>query len=63
MLQMIVLAVIFMVMTLFIFIAYGTFAHVVRSYVVASPRLIQRAQRSFAIIFAALGAKLAMAEQ
>lgn len=58
-----VLSGVFMVMTLFVFIIYGAFAHGVRSYVVRSPKLMQRVQRSFALLFAALGAKLAVAEQ
>ncbi|PLX73006.1 MAG: lysine transporter LysE [Desulfuromonas sp.] len=63
MLQMFVLSTIFMVMTLFIFVGYGGFAHAVRSYVANSPRSILRVQRTFAVVFAALGAKLAMAER
>lgn len=61
--QMFILSGVFMVMTLFIFIIYGAFAHGVRSYVASSPKLMQRTQRSFALLFAALGAKLAMTEQ
>ena len=57
------LSTVFMVMTLVIFILYGIFAHGIRTYVFRSPRLIQKFQRSFAVIFAALGLKLAMAEQ
>lgn len=62
-LQMFMLSVVFMVMTLFIFMAYGAFAHAVRSYVASSHRMVRRVQRSFAVIFAALGVKLAMAER
>ncbi len=61
--QMLVLSAVFMAMTLVIFILYGFCAHGVRSYVVSSPNLMQRFQRSFALLFAALGAKLAMSEQ
>jgi threonine/homoserine/homoserine lactone efflux protein len=60
--EMFVLSVAFMVMTLVIFILYGVSANGVRRYVVNSPRVIVRLQRSFAAIFAALGAKLAMTE-
>ena len=61
--QMFLLSLAFMAMTLSIFIIYGTFAHAVRSYVTNSPKLMQRIQRSFAMAFAALGVKLALAEQ
>jgi len=61
--EMFLLSGVFMAMTLFIFILYGAFAHGVRSYVATSPGLLQRTQRSFALLFAALGAKLAFAEQ
>lgn len=63
MLEMFVLSTIFMVMTLFVFVGYGGFAHAVRSYVVNSPRSVLRVQRSFAVVFASLGVKLAMAER
>ena len=61
--QMIILGVMFMAMTLIIFILYGISANGVRRYVVNSPRVILWLQRSFAATFAALGVKLAMAEQ
>ncbi len=62
-LQMFMLSTVFMAMTLLIFMAYGAFAHAVRSCVANSPGSVRRVQRTFAVIFAALGAKLAMAEQ
>ena len=61
--QMIILGVMFMAMTLIIFILYGISANGVRRYVVNSPRIILWLQRSFAATFAALGIKLAMTEQ
>jgi threonine/homoserine/homoserine lactone efflux protein len=61
--QMLILGVVFMAMTLIIFILYGISANGVRRYVVNSPRVIVWLQRSFAATFAALGAKLAMTEQ
>ncbi len=61
--QMIILGVMFMAMTLIIFILYGISANGVRKYVVNSPRVILWLQRSFAATFAALGVKLAMTEQ
>jgi threonine/homoserine/homoserine lactone efflux protein len=54
---------VFMAMTLIIFILYGISANGVRRYVINSPRVITRLQRSFAAIFAVLGVKLAMTDQ
>ncbi len=62
-LEMFLLAAVFMTMTLFVFILYGFSANSVRRYVVDSPKVSVRLQRSFATIFAALGAKLALTEQ
>jgi threonine/homoserine/homoserine lactone efflux protein len=61
--QMIILSLIFMAMTLIIFILYGISANGVRRYVVNSPKAIRWLQRSFAATFAVLGVKLAMTEQ
>jgi threonine/homoserine/homoserine lactone efflux protein len=61
--QMLLLSAVFMAMTLVIFILYGLLADAVRRYVVDSPRVVVRMQRSFAIVFAALGVKLALTEQ
>ncbi|MCU7851300.1 MAG: LysE family translocator [Candidatus Thiodiazotropha sp. (ex Monitilora ramsayi)] len=61
--NMLLLSGIFMGMTLFVFILYGLFANSVRSYVAHSPNIIKMAQRTFAVVFAMLGAKLAMAER
>ncbi|MBU3918220.1 LysE family translocator [bacterium] len=58
MLDMFILSLVFMVMTLIVFIAYGIAANRVSKHVVSSPRLIIWLQRSFAVAFAALGAKL-----
>ena len=63
MIEMFVLSVVFMAMTLIIFISYGISANGVRKYAVNSPRLIVWLQRSFAATFAALGVKLAMTDQ
>ena len=62
-LQMFLLSGVFMAMTLGIFIVYGICATGVRAYVADSPGKIRKLQRSFALVFAALGAKLAMTEQ
>lgn len=57
--QLIILSAVFMGMTLAIFVLYGLSADLVRAHVVTSPRRTRRLQRSFALIFAGLGAKLA----
>ena len=62
-LQMIVLSLIFMMMTLVIFVLYGISAHGVRKYIVSSPRGVTWIQRTFAATFAILGIKLALSEQ
>jgi len=61
--NMVILSLIFMLMTFVVFIMYGFFAHKVRRYVVDSPRVLAWLRRSFAMTFAALGAKLAATEQ
>lgn len=61
-LQMAVLSLIFMAMTLGVFIIYGISANSVRHYVVNSQKIITRLQRTFAFIFAGLGAKLALTD-
>ena len=53
----------FMGMTLFIFVLYGIAAHSIRAYIVSSSKRILWMQRSFAVVFASLGVKLAMSEQ
>ena len=58
--QLITLSLIFMGMTLVIFILYGLSANLVRRRVAGSPKLILILQRSFAVVFAAMGIKLAM---
>ena len=63
MFEMIILSVAFMAMTLVVFILYGISANGVRRHVVDSPRMIGWLQRSFAVIFAALGVKLVMTDQ
>ena len=61
--QLFFLSGMFMGMTLFIFVFYGITAHSVRAYIVSSPKRILWMQRSFAVVFASLGVKLAMSEQ
>ncbi len=62
-LTMLGLSSIFMLLTLIVFTLYGLFAHQVRQYINHSPQWLTWLQRTFAGIFIALGAKLAMAER
>jgi len=59
-LQLLWLSAVFMGMTLVIFILYGLSAHAVRTWVMQSYTRMAWLQRSFAVLFAALGAKLAL---
>jgi threonine/homoserine/homoserine lactone efflux protein len=61
--QMVELSAIFMLMTLVIFALYGILASGISTYLLNSPKVIRRVQRSFAVIFATLAAKLAFSEQ
>jgi len=61
--QMLVLSAIFMAMTLVVFLAYGFLAHGVRAWVLRSPRFLRRLNKTFAVVFAALGIDLALAEK
>lgn len=60
--HLLLLSGVFMLMTLMVFIGYGCCAHWVRNYLSHSPRIMNRIQRSFAMLFAALGIKLALSE-
>ena len=62
-LQLILLSAVFMGMTLVIFVLYGLFAHAVRHHLIASSRRTRLLQRSFALVFAALGVELALTRQ
>lgn len=61
--NMLVLGGVFMGMTLFVFILYGLLANSVRGYIASSPKIIKYVQRTFAVSFAMLGAKLALSER
>lgn len=61
--EMVLLSLVFMAMTLVIFILYGIAANGVSNHVVGSPKVVRWLQRSFAATFAALGVKLAMADR
>jgi threonine/homoserine/homoserine lactone efflux protein len=52
-----------MLMTLVVFAGYGLLAGTLRILILQSPRALKALQRSFAITFLALGAKLALAER
>jgi threonine/homoserine/homoserine lactone efflux protein len=53
----------FMAMTLVVFVLYGLFAAGVRDRVITRPKAMAWLRRSFAVGFAALGARLAFAER
>lgn len=61
--RMLLLSAIFMLMTLAVFVAYGLFANLVRSYISGSPRIVRWTQRVFSGIFVAMGIKLALTER
>ena len=61
--RMLGLSAVFMLLTFVVFVGYGTFAAAVRSHVISRPRVLMWMRRSFAGAFAALGAKLALAER
>ncbi len=50
-------------LTFVVFVGYGVFAASVRKHVIARPRVLTWMRRTFAGGFAALGAKLALAER
>lgn len=61
--RMLELSGVFMALTFAVFVVYGLFAAAVRDQVVSRPRVMAWMRRSFAAAFAALGAKLALAER
>ncbi|MEZ5660940.1 MAG: LysE family translocator [Burkholderiaceae bacterium] len=60
---MLVLGAVFMAMTFVVFVLYGAFAAWVSQRALGSSAALLWSQRSFAVVFAALGLKLAMAER
>ncbi len=58
--ELIFLSSIFMLVTLFVFLGYGVLASRVRNRVVGSPRVVVWLRRSFAVVFAVFGVKLAL---
>ncbi len=57
------LSAVFMAMTFAVFVVYGLFASAVRDRVVSRPKVMRWLRRGFAGAFAALGARLALAER
>jgi threonine/homoserine/homoserine lactone efflux protein len=63
MMEMFVLASVFMLITLVVFVLYGMGAAWLRQHVVANPKLVSHLQKFFALSFVGLGAKLAMEDR
>jgi threonine/homoserine/homoserine lactone efflux protein len=61
--RMLELSAAFMAMTFAVFAVYGLFAASVRDRVITRPKVMSWLRRSFAAGFAALGARLALAER
>ena len=53
---------VFMGLTLVIFILYGLLANSVRGWATSSPKIVRGCQRTFAVLFAALGIRLMAAK-
>ena len=60
---MVVLSAVFMLLTLVVFVGYGTFAASIREHVISRPRVVTWMRRTFAGAFVALGARLAFTER
>jgi threonine/homoserine/homoserine lactone efflux protein len=61
--RMIELSALFMLLTLVVFVGYGTFASAVRHHIIARPRVLLWMRRAFAGAFVALGARLAFTDR
>jgi threonine/homoserine/homoserine lactone efflux protein len=61
--RMLELSGIFMLLTFVVFTFYGLFAASIRNQVISRPQILRWLRRAFAGAFAALGAKLALAER
>src|SRR5882672_12404147 len=59
---MVELSSVFMLLTFVVFVGYGLFAAAIRNHVISRPRVLVWMRRAFAGAFAALGAKLALAD-
>ena len=62
-LRMSELSAVFMLITFVVFVGYGLFAAAIRNHVISRPRVLTWMRRVFAGAFAALGAKLALADR
>jgi threonine/homoserine/homoserine lactone efflux protein len=61
--RMLELSAAFMLLTFAVFVGYGMFAASIRNHVISRPRVLTWMRRTFAGAFAALGAKLALADR
>ena len=61
--RMIVLSLVFMALTFVVFVGYGVFAATLRRHVISRPAVLAWMRRVFAGAFAALAARLALAER
>jgi threonine/homoserine/homoserine lactone efflux protein len=61
--RMVELSAVFMLLTLIVFVAYGSFAAAIRKHVISRPRVLTWMRRLFAGAFVALGARLAFADR
>jgi threonine/homoserine/homoserine lactone efflux protein len=61
--QTLILGIIFMTMTLIIFIGYGLFSSLLRQKVLNSPKILKAIKWCFASVFIALGVRLALSEK
>jgi threonine/homoserine/homoserine lactone efflux protein len=61
--RMLELSAVFMLLTFAVFVCYGIFAASIRNHVISRPRVLTWMRRTFAGAFAALGAKLALADR
>jgi threonine/homoserine/homoserine lactone efflux protein len=60
---MVELSTVFMLLTLVVFVAYGSFAAAIRKHFISRPRVLTWMRRVFAGAFVALGARLAFADR
>jgi len=61
MLDMFIMGIIFMILTLLVFLIYGAFAGMIKNKVVQSKTILRNTQKCFALIFSVLAYKLARA--
>jgi threonine/homoserine/homoserine lactone efflux protein len=61
--RMVELSAVFMLLTLVIFVGYGSFAAAIRKHVISRPQALTWMRRVFAGAFVALGARLAFADR